>query len=91
MMAEMKQAAAPEKRSYRRLVGMHIRKVASGFTVTHEHQSNGMALHMPKEHAFGKGEGSKVKAHVNQYLKAMGAGETDGTEASTSKAESLDS
>lgn len=72
-MAEMKQAKS-EKRSYKKMMGMHIRKMANGgHVVSHEHQSDGM-MGMPKEHSFGKedAENGATYAHVMEHMGKMG-------------------
>jgi hypothetical protein len=72
-MAEMKEAKV-EKRSYKKMMGMHIRKMANGgHVVSHEHHSDGM-MSMPKEHSFGKedGENGTTYAHVMEHMSKMG-------------------
>jgi hypothetical protein len=68
---EVRESKAPEKRSYRKLEEMHIKKVKGpngGHLVTHHFGSDGVNFHKPEEHMFGKDEGPEMIEHVARHL-----------------------
>jgi len=79
-MAEMKEAKAPEKRSYKKLHHVEIEPVKGengGHVVTHHYHSDGMAYHKPETHIFGKEDGPELMAHLQKHLKIQGEAQAE--------------
>jgi hypothetical protein len=74
-MKEAIEVKAPEKRSYRQLEQIHIKKVKGpngGHLVMHHFAPSETAYHKPQEHMFGKDEGSDLMAHLAKHLGVKG-------------------
>ena len=79
-MAEIREAAAPEKRSYKKLHHIEIEPVKGengGHIVTHHFHTDGMEYKKPEVHMFGKDEGSELVAHLSKHLKIAGKEEPE--------------
>lgn len=76
-MAEMKEVAAPEKRSYKKMHHMEIEQVKGehgGHMVTHHYHQDGMEMRKPEVHMFPKGAGEEMMAHIAKHAGVKMAG-----------------